>query len=87
MIKINERFSMRRDNLQWIVTETYDGFDRKTKEPKKQTHDTFHANLKQVCDFVLDKMAGDCKDMQELKELFEIGAFKLSADVESRLPE
>lgn len=88
MIKVNDRFSIRRDSLQWIVTETYDGTDQKTKQAKQQTRDTYHANLEQCASWIIDKMAGkeDCKDLKDLIAFFKIAVFRLAAAVESQMP-
>lgn len=41
MIEINERFTLRRDRYNWILTETYWGQD-KDGNPKKHTRESYH---------------------------------------------
>ena len=62
MLKINDRFETERDKYQWLLHEWTDGQD-KHGNPKKQRKTTYHASLKQVCEAVIDRQAGDCEDL------------------------
>lgn len=67
MIKINDRFSFKKDYHGYRLTETYDTINPKTKEPSVSTRDTFHSNLGQVAAKVLhetgDSVSGDISDL------------------------
>lgn len=66
MIKIDDRFSIKRDKYQWHLQEHYCG---KTKSglPKDQFKTTYHSNLSQVLSEIMDRRAGDCQDLSELR--------------------
>jgi hypothetical protein len=68
MIKFNEDYSFERDKYQWILHHSYDGRD-KDKNPKRQSRDTYHATLEQICQTIVDREAGRCTDMAELQKL------------------
>lgn len=65
MITFNERFTAERDKHQWILKEHYMGQAKKGKEPKMQSKESYHGTLRQVCNTVLDRMAGDCGSAKE----------------------
>lgn len=61
-------FTAERDKYQWILTEWYDGKDKHGNH-KRQSRETYHASLAQVCSVVIDRMAGHCESMEGLREL------------------
>ena len=50
------RFTITSDKFQWILTEAYDGKDRKGN-PKVQTRETYHATLEQCCMAIVQREA------------------------------
>ena len=62
----NGKYEARRDPHQWILTEFYEGKDRKTGNPKRQSRETYHASLSQVCRLIVDREAGRCEGLEEL---------------------
>ena len=62
---INNRFSVRRDRYCWILSEWIDGLTRK-ELPKKSERKTFHANLKQVADAMVDRTMGEADSLQAI---------------------
>lgn len=56
-IKIGDRFAVKKDAFQWVLTETYDSVGRDGK-PKKSTRNTYHPTLKTVVRAVVDAEAG-----------------------------
>ena len=68
MIKFNEDYSFERDNYCWTLHHSYDGKDKKGNT-KRQSRDTYHGTLEQVCHHIVDREAGKCTDMAELKKL------------------
>jgi hypothetical protein len=69
-IKFNDRFSFFRDSYCWNLQETYTGTDKSGK-PKPQTKVTYHPNLWQVCQVIIDRSVGDCESLEEIKELLQ----------------
>lgn len=67
MIKVNERFSFKKDYHGYRLTETYPTTNPKTKEPSISTRDTFHASLQQVASKILhesgDNVQGSIDDL------------------------
>lgn len=82
MIELGKRFTAHRDKYQWILTEKYEGKDRKGN-PKEQHRETYHGTLKQVCDRVVDMEAGDCNDVVELRALLEGAALVMARQVDA----
>ena len=70
MIKINDRFSIERDQYNWLLHEWRDGQD-KDGNPKKQKSTTYHATIQQVFNAVLDRSAGRCESIEELRDLLK----------------
>lgn len=70
-MKFNDRFKARRDQSQWILTERYMGRATKGKEAQMQSKDSYHSNLRQVCNTVIDRMAGECKSASELVAMLD----------------
>lgn len=68
MIKINEDFEAERDNYCWHLHQWFDSKD-KDGNPKRSKRTTYHPNLKQVLDAVLDKQAGKCESLDQLINL------------------
>jgi hypothetical protein len=79
MIKVNERFDIRQDSLQWILDEwkTDENGDRVIKEvkedarPPKPTRTTYHPNIGAICKYVLDTYSKDCNTLKEIREILE----------------
>jgi len=59
MIKVNPRFEFERDTYGWKLHDWSDGVNPKTREPTRTKRTTYHPNLEQVCNAVIDREAGD----------------------------
>lgn len=70
MIIFSERFQFERDKYGWMLHEWYEGRG-KDKKPKMHKTTTYHANLEQVLSAVIDKSAGDCESVDELRGLLK----------------
>lgn len=68
MIKINDDYECERDKYQWILHHWTDGRDKDGNQ-KRVCHDTYHANLTQVCNLVLDRAAGNAGCADELRDI------------------
>ena len=77
MLKINDRFETERDKYQWLLHEWTDGQD-KHGNPKKQRKTTYHASLKQVCETVIDRQAGDCEDLAAVCAMIDKTAVQMA---------
>lgn len=64
MIKINERFSIERDTYTWKLHDTTP--NKEGSKHATSTRTTYPANLKQVCNAVLDKSASGCESIESL---------------------
>jgi len=60
MIRINNRFEMKRDSHCWNLIEYRDGIGKGKNEgkPIRTPETTYHASLVQVCDAVIDRSLG-----------------------------
>jgi hypothetical protein len=65
MIKINERFRINRYPFGWELHDTAPSMD-KDGHPSLATRVTYHPNLKFVLRSVIDKSAGDCRELKEV---------------------
>ncbi len=65
MIKINNKFEISRDKHGWQLHEWKDGLN-KDKEPTRTKRTTYHPNLIQICDVVIDREAGCANTMEEV---------------------
>lgn len=75
-------FTAERDKYQWVLTEWYDGKD-KDGNHKRQSRETYYANLHQVCGVIIDKMAGHSESVEDLRELLENATALLTNAAES----
>ena len=57
MLKINDRFSIDKDKHNKILIETYMGINKKTKEHKQMTRETYYMTMEQVCNVIIDRSA------------------------------
>lgn len=68
MITINDNFHITTDRYNWIVNEKK-GYKAGASEPRfKQT---FHGNLHQAIDHIIDTQAKDCESLEEVKEMLK----------------
>ena len=70
MITFSERFQFEKDNYGWMLHEWRIGKD-KDGNPKRHKDTTYHANLEQIFKAIIDKSAGDCESMDEIKGLLK----------------
>jgi hypothetical protein len=70
MIKIDGKYSISRDRYNWILHTTTKGVDEAGND-KEKVKKTFHASFPQVCRAILEREAGHCQTVEELKRLFE----------------
>jgi len=69
MITINSRFKYEKYGENWIVWETIQGTNKKTKTPIIHYRPTYHANLLQASKYIVDQTAGDCEELNEIIKL------------------
>lgn len=63
-IKLNKDFSLEKDKHQWILIHHYLGFDKKTKEVKEQSDESYHRTLDQVSEKIVEQ-SGKVSDSLE----------------------
>ncbi len=66
MIKINDRFEFERQEHCWNLYEWKDGINPKTKKPTRSKTVSYHANVMQICNEVIDREAGAAESVQEI---------------------
>ena len=64
-VKVNDVFSFHRDDHCWHLHQVIPCKD-KNGAPSTKTNTTYHPNLKQVCEEILDKSAAECSSAQDL---------------------
>lgn len=55
-IKINNTYTITKDNYNIIVVETIQGTNPKTQEPTTNEKKTYHPNLEQACIFIMKRI-------------------------------
>lgn len=70
MIKLNDRFSFERDKFNWILYDDTESRD-KLDNIKVVTRKSYHGNLTLLCNAVIERSAGECQSMEELKTLLK----------------
>ena len=70
MIRLTERHVVERDKYQWLLHESVPGKD-KEGNPKVSIRTTYHSTLTQVCSVILDRGAGNCLTVREIRDLWD----------------
>ena len=81
MIKINGKFIIERDGYCWILTESVVKELEKGKNAgdiKEVSRDTYYPNFPQLAATIIERCAGKCETVEELKELFQNAVNMLS---------
>ena len=84
MIKINEDFEFERDTYGWQLHQYRDGMNKKTGEPTRTKSTTYHASIYQICAAVIDRSAGGCKSMEDLRQLLNDAEKGLTEKMEGK---
>lgn len=83
MLKISDKFSAERDVHGWKLYQKIDAKD-KHGNPKDRIHTTYHPNMMRVCDAVVDREAGLCSDLSELKTMLSTTSDLLTYSMEQK---
>ena len=65
------KYQARHDGRQWVLTEYYEGYEKKTKVPKLCSRETYHGTFAQVCGFVIDRELTSCESLEEVVSLLK----------------
>lgn len=71
IIKINDRFSMERDQYNWICYENIPSKDKEGK-PSIKVKKSYHPNLQSISNYIINKKLGDCTSLEEIKKLLTV---------------
>ena len=85
MIKLNEDYSFEKDPYQWILHSWKTVVNKKDGSTKRQKKTTFHSNILQVCNEIVNREAGKCESMEELRDLLIKTVPAFAADLEKVL--
>ncbi len=77
MITIDDRFSIKKYTYGWELHDTTKSEDSKSKTGFT-TRVSFHPNIKKICFAIIDRSAGDCKNVKKLISTIEKSTKKLS---------
>jgi hypothetical protein len=66
VLRINDRYELARDTHCWELRERRTGTHPDGK-PWERLHRTWHANMDQAFNAILDREAGTCEDLEEYK--------------------
>ena len=66
VMTVNDKFEFERDKYCWQLHEWRDGKD-KDGNVKRQKRTTYHSTLDQIADAIIDRSAGECQSLSELK--------------------
>ena len=72
MIKLNENFSCKRDNLQWLLYQKKPkGTNPFTGEVSKKdsVKTTYHSNMGQCLNVAIDRTLGECESLEEVRKM------------------
>lgn len=64
-VKINERFSVERDPMQWILVETRPG-ESKSGKPTEKTYRSFYYQFSALCSDLIEKCPQEASDLREI---------------------
>jgi hypothetical protein len=67
MIKVTDKYHIKKDLHGWSLLEEVVGHRKETKEPYTKFNSTFHANLTQVCAKLLHECSDVSGDLSDLK--------------------
>lgn len=84
MIVLNRNFSFEKDTYGWQLHQWRDGVN-KSNEPTRYKTTTYHANLEQVIDAIINWSAGRCNTVDELKTLLTTAVTELTALLEKAM--
>ena len=72
MIKFNDRFEFKYDSAtnSWTLYELKPGKTR-NGAPRTARYPTYHSSLSQVCQAIMNKVAGDCETLEEIQAAIE----------------
>lgn len=77
-IVINDKYSIRRTDACWELYESYNKVSRATGKVLVGEKVTYHKDIGQVCSAILDREAGKCLSVAELRDLFDLATELLS---------
>lgn len=77
MIKINKQFSIEKDPQCWNLHET--------KEGKMVTKTTYHGNIPQVAETILERVGGNCQSVEDLKDLYENAVERIIEGIQKKI--
>ena len=67
---IAEKFVVEKDMYSWTLNYNYMGKD-KDGQPKQHSKQTYHVNLRQVANAIVNYSAKECKTMEQLVALLD----------------
>lgn len=70
MIKIDEEYSLRKDTHCWVLMQSVEGQNRKTKEATQTIKESYHPNIVSACRSLLDRRAGKAKTLEAIIDVF-----------------
>lgn len=82
-MKLHDRFEASRDTYGWTLTESKPGVSKKTGNSIITKRKTYHANLTQVCHYVLDYAAEDTGDVQSVLAAIDEAAERIAKAIKS----
>jgi len=77
MIKIDDKFSIKRDKRQWILIQHYPGKD-KYGNAKTHQRESYHGSIDQISNHILNVLGERCEKLEELEYLYSMQTRKLS---------
>lgn len=75
IIKLTDKFSAKRDNYQWILTEKIDSPNSKKGYTERES---YHPSMKRCLTTVMERESGKCKSVLELMEYIKSFENKLN---------
>lgn len=85
MISVGKNHRIERDKYQWVLSTRKVGANPKTGARTESWKNTFHANLEQLANKILNEYAMDRKTVEELAETFKQASELLVTKIESEV--
>lgn len=83
-IRVHERASIEvHTHGGWRLHWLKQGKEASTGKSKAQMATTFHTNIEQVSNAVLDRLGGDCTSVEEILTLYREASAIITADIEN----
>ncbi len=85
LFTVNDKFKIEADNYCYHLVETYEGVDRKTRQPKQQHKTSYYPSLEQCLRAVKEAEIRECQGIDEVLNALS-RSYKIAQDTARGMP-